>query len=183
MSESETDLNPYAATLHSTPAETLSTTQASFARTLLVWTLVCSISAVPSFFWGLMVTDKRWDGMLAGIVIFIGLYVVADYVTRETLLRRDRVIRRTLRIGYWTRLIISSVFPIGFYLDLFVGAIAIGTLNLNVGGSNLEHLSFVSTLLLTLTTGALLNVVVFAYMLLVFAAQHAYMAIFRQIQE
>ncbi len=139
-------------------------------RTLATWTIVCTVSAIPSFFWGWNVSKQNWPPMLIGIMIFVVAYVIGDYATRPFGFRRDKIARRTMLIGYWTRMLISTFIPVGFYIDLFAGLIAIEFWGWTIQSSDL---SFGGILLLTVTTGVILNIVVLAYMVLVFGVQHA----------
>ena len=64
--------------------------------------------------------------MLAGIATFIGIYIILDYQTAETRIRQIRTVRRTLWITYVTRVTISIIFPIAFYLDIACGMLVVG---------------------------------------------------------
>ena len=86
------------------------------------------------------------------------------------------MIRRTLKIGYWTRMAISTVIPIGFYIDVYAGMLAdliLGSrLKIKGGGDDLA--SFVGVYVMTLLTAAILNFVLFAYMLMLAVLQKAF---------
>jgi hypothetical protein len=89
--------------------------------TILRWTVMCSVAAAPSFFLGLTITRGRAGGMVASILTFIGLYVAADLITRHWPIRRNRVVRRTLVIVYFSRIAASILFPIGTFVDMMTG--------------------------------------------------------------
>jgi len=99
--------------------------QISFAWTVIRWTLVCVIAALPSFFLGLDFTRGRYLGMIAGIATFISIYVAADLCTRHWPIRREPAIRRTLVFVYVSRIVVSIIFPVGIYLDQMTGAVMI----------------------------------------------------------
>lgn len=97
--------------------------QISLTWTVIRWTLVCVIAALPSFFLGLDFTRGRYLGMIAGIATFITLYVAADLCTRFWPIRRKLAIRRTLVFVYVSRLVVSVIFPVGLFVDLMTGAV------------------------------------------------------------
>ena len=150
----------------------------SWIASVLLWTLICGVSAGPSFFWGLAtIADQQYLAMVSGICIFIAIYTVADQLTQSRLWRHQPTMRLTLRIGYVTRLLVSVAFPIGIGVDLMCGIVSVGLVeavipSLNItykGQSPTESAGFFATLLVTLIQGVTLNVVLFGYMSLVYA--------------
>jgi hypothetical protein len=95
----------------------------SLAWTVIRWSLVCGIAALPSFFLGLDFTRGRYLGMIGGIATFISLYVATDLCTRFWPIRRKLVVRRTLVFVYVSRIVVSVVFPVGLFVDLMTGAV------------------------------------------------------------
>lgn len=140
------------------------------------WSLVCVISAVPSFIWGLgTVAREQAMAMILGVLTFILIYVVADLRSSHESWRRSPRWVFVLRIGYWTRIVCSIVFPLGMFLDLWCGMLSATILSqfamLLLPGS-LDMLSqgqhsFVFCYLLTLLQGVTLNVFMAGYMLVV----------------
>lgn len=131
----------------------------SVPRTILRWTLVCSIAAIPSFVIGFTVTQGQLWGMVTGIAVFIVGYVWADLVTRPQSWRHSQQITATLRTVYVLRLVASVIFPAGMFLDMFSGMLAV---MLVAGVSRLEaenEFGFVTAFCTTLVQGVLLNVV------------------------
>ena len=140
------------------------------------WTLVCVISAAPSFFWGLAsVAREQGLAMILGVLTWILLYVVADLRSANESWRRSPRWVFVLRIGYWTRIVCSIIFPLGMFLDLWCGMLSVTILGqfaifflpgspdvLSQG----QH-SFVFCYLLTLLQGVTLNAFMAGYMLLV----------------
>jgi len=90
-------------------------------RTVLRWSIVCSVAAVPSFFLGVDVTQGRLAGMIAGVLSFIAMYVALDYCTRYWPIRQNAAVRRTLVFVYVSRILVSIVFPVGLFIDMFTG--------------------------------------------------------------
>ena len=74
--------------LRPTPPPLAST---SIIASVLVWTVVCSLSAAPSFFiaWANMAKQQAL-AMILGILLFIGLYTLADLYSRGSSLRMIR---------------------------------------------------------------------------------------------
>ena len=198
MTDSEAKLNPYSpTTLTEDASETRSWARglegtglegtgedredvepaatASLSRTIVRWMVVCTISAIPSFAFGLMATDGQIAGMVLGILMFVAGYTWIDFRTAPRPSRRNRRIRRTLKIAYGTRIAISILFPIGAYLDLVCGIVSV-SITSPVTGLQIEEqpVGFFGALLTTLVQGCVLNLVLGAYALLVYVIQVAY---------
>jgi uncharacterized membrane protein YfcA len=156
----------------SEPVENGASVTPSWARTGAKWLLVCGLSAIPSFLFGAAITKGQYEGMLLGILVFVAGYTWLDRRTATRRWRRDPRTQRTLRIGYGTRIAISVLFPIGSFLDVLLGAIAVEFYQV-ASGDNIESPSFglFDTFLTTLIQGSLLNVVLMVYMLVVHAVQ------------
>jgi hypothetical protein len=154
------------------PLDELDSVRLPLWRTSLRWLLVCSVSAAPSFAFGLVTTDGRIAGMCVGILIFIVGYTWIDFRTAGRSWRRRRQVRRTLRMVYGTRIAISILFPIGAYLDLFCGLISI-TITEPITRLELRtnSMDFFGALLTTLVQGCLMNVVLGIYGLLLLLIQ------------
>lgn len=143
---------------------------------LALWTVVCVISAAPSFYFGYgTVAQEQVAAMCLGIVIFIGIYTAVDQWTRHQSWRQLRNVALTLKIGYCTRILISIVFPIGAAIDVICGLMSVGIVEtivpmdhshsggpVRLGG----EVNFLSALLITLVQGVVLNIVLFGYMTL-----------------
>ena len=137
-------------------------------RRFLLWTLLCSVSAAPSFFLAQASFDRA--AMLCGVGLFILLYTAitsTDFVCR---FKEKRFVRRTLYIGYGTRLVISILSPVGLFLDLLPGmaSVEIGKYLFN------DESSFAGTLAITIIQGAQLNVILGAYMLGIYGLHRAF---------
>jgi hypothetical protein len=169
------DFNPYAPTAKIDPEgnpllDQLPATPLTLRQAAVRWTVVCCISAAPSFFWGFVVSSGQWLGMLAGILLFIIGYTLLDYRTANTQIRQRPTVRRTLRITYGTRIAISILFPIGIYLDMVCGALSLG---LTHSGSfdGQAQMGFGTVFFTTVVQGFVLNLVLAAYALLVHLVQ------------
>ncbi len=144
----------------------------TLGRTVARWLAVCSLSAIPSFVFGMIVTNNQIAGMVVGILIFVVGYSWLDFQTASRPWRRNRRIRRTLRISYGTRIAISILFPIGGFLDAICGAFTLGiTAPLTGVQPGVESIGFFGALLATLVQGCILNVVLGLYALLVYLVQ------------
>lgn len=137
-------------------------------RRLLLWTLVASISAAPSF--AIAVTGGFHPfAMLAGVACFIVLLTAVTCTQAFDRFQRRPFIRRTLYIGYGTRVVLSLLSAVppffGTFPDLFTGIFSIEV----VSGLGIDEQSFTGTLLITLLQGTCLNVVVALFMLVVYA--------------
>jgi NADH:ubiquinone oxidoreductase subunit 6 (subunit J) len=151
----------------------------SWAASLAIWSLVCIISAAPSFAWGFWtIATHQIMAMLVGIGIFIAIYTCVDQLTQASRWRRHRPVSLTLKVGYATRILISLIFPIGASIDVICGLFSIGIVqtvvpslirNMKDGSDFGENATFLGALLVTLIQGSILNLVLFAYMLLVLA--------------
>ena len=106
----------------------------SIGKSILKWTLACSIAAGPSFFFGSSLARQTGfpaacAGMIAGIVVFIVLYVLVERTQRVQRILSWRFARRTAWIGYGTRIAASIIFPIGMFPDVFCGMFSLGSVS------------------------------------------------------
>lgn len=186
MPEVEPVLNPYAPTVLTDGEMVLSDRPSddyqpsTLKRTAVRWLIVCGISAVPSFFFGLIATSGQFVGMLAGILIFVVGYTLLDYRTANRPFRRNRMIRRTLKITYGTRIAISILFPVGGYLDMVCGVVTLTVMQETTGagfqamGSSNGPSGFFITVTTTVLQGLVLNVVLAVYAALLLGLQGIY---------
>lgn len=130
-----------------------------------LWTVICSISAAPSFLWAWSEYNRL--AMLTGVVCFICLLTATTSTQRFLRFRKRPFIRRTLYIGYGTRLFISIVLPLGIWADMIPGMLSIGIIE----GLGIPGPSYLGTLLITLIQGTLLNGIVLILMLITYVIQ------------
>ena len=181
-SDSTFETNPYAPTASSSSIQDQLTRELVDARdtdyepstlgwTAFRWFSICTLCAVPSFIVGWSISEGRYDAMLTGIVIFSLAYTFLDYGTARQSWRRKRMIRRTLRTMYGTRIAITILFPIGYALDLFCGAFSIQITQAIAGSeftsSDTVMHRFDAVLLTTVIQGCIMNLVVAAYGLVI----------------
>lgn len=152
---------------------------------LMKWTVICGVSAAPSFFiaLGTFGSDNvvpSISGMLAGIFVFILAYTFVE--TRPSIreLMSDPRKRLAARITYGIRIGMSILFPVAIYLDILTGLVSVGLSQVilsspsgpmadraNVAGDTLHV--FTWHFITTIIHGILMNFIVFALMLIVFA--------------
>ncbi len=153
------------------------------------WGFVCTLSALPSFFWGCSISaldGMKIAAMCSGIAVFSIAYACVESLARVREFMSDVRIRRTARVGYGTRIAISLIFPVGATLDLFVGIMSTAIGETLVPGS-LEYdllaeattqamrlYVFFGYFITTIIQGILLNIVLFAYMAIVAAIVFAF---------
>lgn len=148
----------------------------SWWYSLGVWTLICSVSAAPSFAWGMgTIATHQWFAMCLGIAMFIAAYTVGDQLTQGQPWRCRKPVRLAMKIGYGTRLLISIIFPLGASLDLVCGMFSASMASLLTrpilpstrGEPLVGEADFLTCLLTTLIQGTVLNVVLLGYTSLV----------------
>ena len=170
--------NPYASPAYN-PAEPAALAdpqhQTRPLRALGRWTLICSVSAAPSFFWGCGLHHgfQHIVAMLAGILVFVLAYTAVECTRYYHQIISLPHVHLTALIGYGTRILISLIFPIGLTIDMFTGIISVSLVDSLLGsGTRLEStapVSAVSVFLTTVVQGVLLNLMLLAYMFIVYA--------------
>ena len=146
-------------------------------RQLLIWTVVCSLSAAPSFALAL----GGWNNpdqvlmMLAGVGCFIVAYALVSCTRFAQRLRKRPFVRTTMKIGYGTRILISftslmSLGGTGAWIapDLWVGYFGAVFVSETL---KLDEQAISTVFVLTIVTGGLWNVALAVYMLLVQGVQ------------
>lgn len=156
-----------------------------FWNSLTKWVLVCFVSGAPSFYFG-SVLGRNYAiqsiAMALGILTFVAFYVYIE--SREWTRRKlmDKSLRVSVRIGYITRMAISVLFPIAMFPDILCGMLSIGFTTSLFGegfgpGSDFSTTATGKTIPLiiawfyctTLVQGVLVNIVLGAYTLIVYA--------------
>jgi hypothetical protein len=147
-------------------------------RAIRLWTLVCTVSAAPSFVVSLWL-GATWDraaAMVAGIIVFIAVYSRIYCLPTVRRLRRIKIWHNTFRAVYGTRLALSIAFPLGVYLDLVFGMLTAVVMKALEGSDTSIFTrdtaslagSFTHTFVWTMLQGGLINLVLAVYMLVVF---------------
>jgi hypothetical protein len=132
------------------------------------WTLICTVSAAPSFFWGCVLHHQFQHimGMMAGIIVFILGYTLVECSVAYRRVIHWPHVRTMVWIGYGTRLTISIIFPIAIVVDAWTGMLSIAIVQPGSFEGAGES-GFLIVLLTTIVQGTFLNVVLFGYMGLV----------------
>ena len=129
------------------------------------WLLVCSVSAVPSFYLGTEVSEGQFAAMVLGVLIFAVAYTFLDCKTASSPVRQKRLVSITLRLVYATRMLITVLFPVGLFVDMVCGILSVGCTEVIFGSSAIQ--TFPGALFTTLIQGVILNLVLALYGLLV----------------
>jgi hypothetical protein len=167
--------NPYEAP-HAEPAPVVRSSAGSAALDViqrsLLWIVICGVSAIPSFLWGMNVSRPPFSAiaMILGTLIFAAGYTVLDLVSLREICRRNEALRRAIFFGFGTRLVCSAIFPIGAVLDMFPGIISVGLVERLVGSLQNDHTSWMitSVFLTTLIQGLLLNIELWCLIVLIY---------------
>jgi hypothetical protein len=140
----------------------------------LLWTIICVVSAAPSFVFAQREFDRA--AMVVGVCLFIAGYTAATSTAAFDRFHRRPFVRRTLYIGYGLRLILSIAMPLGALPLLFFADVIPGLISINiVKSTGVRPESFHGTLLTTIVQGALLNAIVFGVMLVIYWFQRLFM--------
>ena len=113
-------------------------------------------------------------GMICGILVFVLAYTVVECTHYYQQIVTRPHIHRTVLIGYGTRILISIIFPVGLAVDMMTGVLSVAIIQ-NVSPAHSIDLpesgaavSAFAVFLTTVVQGILLNVMLFAYMILVY---------------
>ena len=150
------------------------------------WLTICAISGAPSFFFGFMLGEMRPAAaiaMLAGIVTFAVMYTLVESTQSVRRKLTERRLKRAVWIGYGTRILISIVYPMCIYVDVVCGMISVG-IGTSLFGIEVGPMSgdpeamvdkassihfFAQFYFTTLVQGVMLNLILGAYTLIVYA--------------
>ena len=132
--ESENPINPFAVPVSSAAIapergnpDPLPPPQLSLV--FIKWFVICAFAAGPSFYFGGMMGNWRLSavvGMVIGILIFVIAYTAIEFTTAVQEQMRKPVSRRASWIAYFTRVVISIVYPVGLVVDMICGFVAVG---------------------------------------------------------
>jgi hypothetical protein len=172
----ELDENPYATSNAGSLDSILppmNRTEASFVTTFLTWTVVCGLSAAPSFFWAISeVAKDQANAMILGVVSFIGIYTAVDILSRDMPFRQNSRMRSILRATFIVRSVMVVIFPVALTTDLFLGLISVnfvGFVLKPLEPAMQKGMSFGIAYATTLVQGCLLSVFLFFLGLLISA--------------
>lgn len=141
-------------------------------RRLLLWTVVCSVSAAPPFFFA---RSERFDprAMVAVVALFVLAYTAVTSLPWFARFHARPFVRRTLYFGYGARIVLSLAVPLvpfAFFPDLFVGMVSVA---FSQDLLRLPERSFAATFVATCAHGTLMNAVVGVLMLVTYALHRA----------
>lgn len=169
MSENPSATNPFASpadVAEAAPLEEqnrLELKQTTFPNALARWTLICAVSAAPSFVLGLGVTDAKplsIAAMVAGIMAFAVAYAFLDISPRWRRWMSQSASRRAIMTVFGIRIGISIVFPIAMMNDMMFGMVSLLSIQaIATMGSPAQDggLGPFATLTTTVLEGVLLN--------------------------
>ena len=183
---SDDEINPFQAPMVETPVRPIfvdaELKPKSLVRVAVKWTLICAISAAPSFVVAMWATGSDAPvsaaaGMLMAIFLFICAYTYAEMTPFFRRLMLDPRKKRAAKITYGIRVGVSIVFPVGIYLDFMIGILSVGLMSglLGDGATPINRGQSFSPLMVagwhfitTIVDGLIMNFVVFGLMLIVF---------------
>lgn len=156
----------------------------NFVRSLGKWLLICFVCAAPSFFLGFSLGRNyvvQSTAMVMGILTYVALYVFVESQewTRRKLM--DKSLRIAVKVGYITRIVISVLFPISFFVDIWCGLISMSVTSAIFGAEfgPMRYVDEVETpglpvvflwfYFTTLLQGTLMNILLGGYTLVVYA--------------
>jgi hypothetical protein len=142
-------------------------TWGDICRRAALWTLLCCVSAGPSFIWASRDFDSA--AMISGVAMFIVFYTVGTSTRAFLRFQRLPFVRRTLYIGYGLRVILSIVFPVGMTVDLLPGMFSVTVVQGLLPG--ISRNGYLATLLITIVQGTIINVLLSMFMGMVWAIQ------------
>jgi hypothetical protein len=167
------DLNPYEAVAIARPIRSEDGEEKRFFvwwKSILVWLIVCWISAAPSFFLAIGVVNvQQWPALVAGVMTFVVGYIFADYRTRNWKFRQRKPVRYALITTYVIRMVISVIFPIAFIVDMMCGMVSSIILYPMGLDAPKHNLSIGAVYLWTIAQGFVLNVVLGSIWAVLFA--------------
>lgn len=134
---------------------------------LALWSIVCTIAALPSFLWAASMYD--WPAMACGVACFVVAYTIITGTPAFLRLQQRPFVRRSLKIGFVARLIASLVAPVGMLIDLIPGVVSASLVEAVLGKTR----GFGVTLAITLIHGTLVNVLLLVLVLLIYVVQRA----------
>ena len=138
-------------------------------RRLLLWTVVCCVSAAPSYVFAADKFDR--SAIAVGVALFILAYTAVTSTAAFERFHNRPFVRTTLYTGYGLRLLLSVCFPLGMGADLLPGMLSVSA----VQGLGLNPYDFEGTLATTIVQGSLLNVLLMLFMAAVYGVQKLFM--------
>ena len=158
---------------------------AGFSRAMFRWCLICGVCAIPSFSLGMFLGSDltRVSAMVAGTVCFGVIYGAVDVLHGRKIANSNSRLSKALRIGFITRMGVSIIFPIGMLIDLFPGMVSLAAVQFLFGQSLMTFepielpptpaVVFASVFVATLIQGLFMNVILAAYVAVLYRLTRA----------
>jgi hypothetical protein len=141
----------------------------------IMWSLICGLSAAPSFFMGYGLFSHPWHvaAMATGVLAFVVAYTWVTGTQWFANLKQGPFVRTTLYIGYGARLALSIFYPIGLIVDGLCGALSTQIVIGGISG-RIQHVSPPEVFATTIVQGIILNILLVIFLLLVYSAQRLF---------
>lgn len=168
-------------------------------RHFLIWSVICSVSAAPSFFFALIAGYNSF-AIITGIIIFASFYTIFSSSQIFSNLKQKKIIRRSFKFGAGSRIIASVILIIGLIIsrdsfiilfgamDTFPGMLAI-TITNNIFGVKASppinvdiYNGFLITFVTTIIHAIFLNIIMYLIMGLAALAQIIWLKFFSKKQ-
>lgn len=143
----------------------------SFLQRLIIWTAICTVCAIPSFYWATIedMDRTRIAAMLTGIGVFILGYTVLTGMPAVRRLNVSPHVHLAVQIGYCTRIVISTIVPVALVLDAYCGLVTGSIIQaLNDATLVMPEESYLFVLSWTLLQGSVLNGILLVFVALVY---------------
>lgn len=138
-----------------------------FIERFLLWSLICGVSAAPSF----LLASHRFDerGMLLGILVYVLFYAWASGTEFAKVMQQDKAWEKSLRAAFGMRMAFSFILwiPPLMVLELFPGMLAMRITELIFW----DQRGLWGSLVTTLIQGLFLNLILLMFLGLVFIHQ------------
>ncbi|MFO0916292.1 MAG: hypothetical protein U0795_25260 [Pirellulales bacterium] len=168
--------NPYAAPQHTAliaaeESQSRPATPTSLLRTVILWLVVCSAGATPSFMLGMTVVQHPWraPAMVVAVLLFAAACIAVDRMAVSACLAQYPRFRSAVRASYGIRVAISVMLPIGFAIDMFCGILSVGFSQLFFGSE--DTWSVPAIMVTVFVQGILLTALVWAIVPVIYAVQ------------
>ena len=143
------------------------------------WSVVCGVSAAPSFMLWISHPTPEMKGlhsvaMICGVAVFVIGYAIAECSPLYDRILKVPNARTVLYVGYISRMVLSFLFPLAVMVDMFFGIAAMAiveSLGGNLNSSN-PTMAFIDVMGTTVVEGVLLNIALAGYMGVLFGLMY-----------
>lgn len=150
---------------------------ARLVRHGVLWLVICSVAAIPSF-WMALSVQANIPAMIVGVLLFVLVYTLVSTSSFSDWIKRKRVMFRAVQLGFGLRLVLSAIAVLSIVMNIpdsmkmtmlhdgMTGQIALESAKHVFGYSVLdkidEHMGI--TFIATLLQGVLLNLLLLVAM-------------------